>query len=154
MTHKLKIKEKYLIAILNRKKTFEIRKNDRDFKVGDEILFTVVETGEEFPQKYTISYVLKDCPEYGLMDGYAILGIRDEYDDATYLLGDYILENCGITLIKTHHRPSPNLIFDTYEVKMKRPETFEVDEDDAKKLNKILDMERYETDDLVKSKER
>ncbi|KLV06899.1 DUF3850 domain-containing protein [Photobacterium ganghwense] len=35
--HDLKIKTEYLTAILDGDKTFEIRKNDRDFKVGDRV---------------------------------------------------------------------------------------------------------------------
>ncbi|WP_273857055.1 DUF3850 domain-containing protein [Photobacterium sp. GSS17] len=35
--HDLKIKTEYLKAILDGDKTFEIRKNDRDFKVGDRV---------------------------------------------------------------------------------------------------------------------
>lgn len=35
-THRLKIQEQYADAVLNGTKTFEIRKNDRGYKVGDE----------------------------------------------------------------------------------------------------------------------
>ncbi|PSU48277.1 RNA-binding protein [Photobacterium frigidiphilum] len=35
--HSLKIRTEYLNAILDGDKTFEIRENDRDFKVGDRI---------------------------------------------------------------------------------------------------------------------
>ncbi|ELB2078489.1 DUF3850 domain-containing protein [Vibrio parahaemolyticus] len=33
--HQAKIKPEYLNAIIDGKKTFEIRKNDRDYRVGD-----------------------------------------------------------------------------------------------------------------------
>ena len=77
-THELKIKPEYFLPVFNRRKNFELRKNDRGFQVGDEIVF------KEFDgQKYTggfvsrtITYVLKDCPEYGLQDGYCILGLE------------------------------------------------------------------------------
>ncbi|MEI6729822.1 MAG: DUF3850 domain-containing protein [Pseudomonadota bacterium] len=36
-THNLKIDEKYFLAIVNGKKKFEIRKNDRDFSEGDRV---------------------------------------------------------------------------------------------------------------------
>lgn len=147
MTHKLKIKEKYLIAILNRKKTFEIRKNDRDFKVGDEILFTVVETGGEFPHSFIVTYVLKDCPEYGLQDGYAILGIKDEYDEATLLLGDYVLEKAELRLCHVWHESKDGNYY-TYKVKTDSfPKEFEIDQDDASKLERILDNDYSETVD-------
>lgn len=41
-THGLKIQEQYADAVLNGTKTFEIRKNDRGYKIGDEIVFDVV----------------------------------------------------------------------------------------------------------------
>ena len=38
--HTLKILPKYYVAIINGEKTFELRKNDRDYRVGDLITFT------------------------------------------------------------------------------------------------------------------
>lgn len=38
MTHELKIQPKYFRAILDGKKNFEIRKNDRGYKVGDKVV--------------------------------------------------------------------------------------------------------------------
>lgn len=40
--HVLKVDFKYANAILNGKKSFEVRKNDRHFMVGDEIVFKVL----------------------------------------------------------------------------------------------------------------
>ena len=72
--HDLKILPKYFEQVVSGKKTFELRKNDRDFRVND--MFVLREwdgekyTGRKFIQ--SISYVLKDCPEYGLAPGYCI----------------------------------------------------------------------------------
>ena len=41
-THTLKVPAEYADAIVNGTKTFEIRKNDRGFKVGDKIVFEVL----------------------------------------------------------------------------------------------------------------
>lgn len=41
-THRLKVFIKYADAIMNGTKTFEIRKNDRGYEVGDKIVFDVV----------------------------------------------------------------------------------------------------------------
>ncbi|WP_331384989.1 DUF3850 domain-containing protein [Bacillus badius] len=38
MKHELKIYPQYFKAVVSGKKSFEIRKNDRDFKVGDTLL--------------------------------------------------------------------------------------------------------------------
>lgn len=41
-THRLKVFIKYADAIMDGTKTFEVRKNDRGYKVGDKIVFDVV----------------------------------------------------------------------------------------------------------------
>lgn len=76
--HELKILPKYFQQVLMDDKKFELRKNDRDFHVGDMIRLRSYADGE-----YTggdimvkITYILSDCPEYGLKDGYCILGFR------------------------------------------------------------------------------
>lgn len=97
--HELKIKHEYLIEVATGKKTFELRKNDRDYKVGDLIRFIEVEEkeklgaleelGKSFKQLaaklehnidtndlYKITYILKDVPQYGLDQKYCILGIK------------------------------------------------------------------------------
>lgn len=78
--HTLKIKTKYFVDVTMGLKTFELRKNDRDYQVGDLITFEVINaTGDIFPKEYNvfqITYILKDCPEYGLDKDYVILGIK------------------------------------------------------------------------------
>ena len=78
--HELKIKLDYFIAIRNRTKNFELRKNDRDYRVGDLISFIVLDDFNityQPPELYYISYVLQNCPEYGLQEGYCILAIKE-----------------------------------------------------------------------------
>ena len=75
-SHELKILPKYFEAVVAGVKRFELRKNDRNFKVGEQIILREWD-GEQFTGRnviYTILYVLKDCPEYGLKDGYCIIG--------------------------------------------------------------------------------
>ena len=79
--HYLKIKEEYYRDVMIGLKTFELRKNDRGFQVGDILmLIKLDDKGNETDQviRKKITYILKDCPQYGLKEGYAILGISDE----------------------------------------------------------------------------
>lgn len=79
-THHLKLEEKYFSRIVNAQKSFEIRKNDRDYQVGDYIIFRlvftendeVVELGEQSPL-YKIIYIHTG---FGMQDGYVVLGIE------------------------------------------------------------------------------
>lgn len=90
--HELKIKHEYLLAITTGFKTFELRKNDRDYRVGDLIHFIEIknriiavneigktkeiETYIDTNILYEITYILKDVPQYGLDKDYCILGIK------------------------------------------------------------------------------
>ena len=74
--HNLKIKPQYFKDVISGIKTFEVRKNDRDFKVGD---LMVLETydNKRFTGGYVntkITYILDD-PEY-CKPGYVILGFK------------------------------------------------------------------------------
>ena len=69
--HLLKIEDEYLKAIKDGIKTFELRKNDRDYQVGDLIKFS------KDKDIYRITYILKDVKEYGLDKEYCILGIEN-----------------------------------------------------------------------------
>lgn len=77
--HILKIEEQYFVKVDAGLKTFELRKNDRDFQVGD-LIHIVNLGGNERRSKendvYQITYVLKDVQEYGLDKDYCILGIK------------------------------------------------------------------------------
>lgn len=85
-THRLKIQEQYADAVLNGTKTFEIRKNDRGYEVGDKIVFNVV-TNEGYTvgaaarhplngATYRIDYILDDFE--GLAQKYVALAISKE----------------------------------------------------------------------------
>ena len=78
-THELKTLFIYYAGIYNGKKTFELRKNDRDFKVGDILLLKEINSKGIYTNRQCyriITYVLKDCPEFGLEKGFTILGIK------------------------------------------------------------------------------
>lgn len=73
-THELKILPEYFEAVTSRRKQFEIRKNDRDYKVGDQLILrewdSVRYTGDSY--KAEITYIT----DYMQRDGYVVLGIR------------------------------------------------------------------------------
>lgn len=73
--HSLKIQDRFYEEIIARKKTFEVRKDDRDFDVGELIEFTTLD-GKPREGKWEIIYKLthEDFPE-GIPEGYCILGI-------------------------------------------------------------------------------
>lgn len=85
-SHKLKTDPDVFQATWDGNKNFEIRLNDRDFKVGHELdLLETKYTGEEMkqgkPLEYTgrtlgveVSYILEG-PIYGLADGWVIMDI-------------------------------------------------------------------------------
>lgn len=84
--HELKIKHEYLIDVSLGIKTFELRKNDRDYQVGDLIRFIDIREDDtskfriepyvDENQLYRITYVLKDVEKYGLDKDYCILAIK------------------------------------------------------------------------------
>lgn len=74
--HYLKIKHKYFDDVLEGIKTFEIRFNDRGFKVGDILHLQEYHKGEYTRREITreICYMIDD-PEY-CKPGYVVIGLR------------------------------------------------------------------------------
>lgn len=78
MEHELKCWREYFTAIWSREKSFEIRKNDRNFQIGD-----VLRLREWSPveQRYTGANLTREVvyittfPD-GLRDGYVCMGLR------------------------------------------------------------------------------
>lgn len=80
--HELKIQRKFWIEIVNGYKTFEVRKDDRDYQEGDLINFNVIQEDGSIKKcswdVYQIVYILRhdDFPE-GVPEGYCILAIKE-----------------------------------------------------------------------------
>ena len=93
--HELKILPKYFNSVVSREKTFELRKDDRGFEVGDILILKEFnpnkkyETIEGDESHFSgrkilkeINYILKDETEsMGLSKDYSILGIKPIDED-------------------------------------------------------------------------
>lgn len=78
-SHDLKIAPHWFEEISFNGKEFEIRKNDRGFKVGD-VLVLHEWDGEKYTHNYIIakiSYIFEGNGDYGLEKGYCVLGLAD-----------------------------------------------------------------------------
>jgi len=78
MIHELKTWKEFFVMVFCGSKNFELRKNDRDFKLCDELL---LKEWDNEKQEYTgrilhrrIDYILKGG-QFGLEEGYVIMGI-------------------------------------------------------------------------------
>jgi hypothetical protein len=78
--HTLKTWPEYFTHIVNGIKTFEVRKNDRDFKVGD--ILRLEEWNPEtglFTSRYCTKEViyLLNGGQFGIKKGYVVMGLQD-----------------------------------------------------------------------------
>lgn len=91
--HRLKTLSPYFQDIKSGNKTFEVRKNDRDFQINDALyLIEILNDGTE-----TGDYILCSCiyilygGQYGIKEGYVVMGIMgvmekcERYDTNNYL---------------------------------------------------------------------
>ena len=78
MIHELKLLPQYYNDVALGIKTFELRKNDRDFQVGDELVLREWD-GEDYTGRSLfrhVVYIYHGCNCYGLEEGYCILGMK------------------------------------------------------------------------------
>lgn len=81
MEHQLKIIPKYFKEIVDGNKNFEVRKNDRNYKIGDTLILKEYDPiKKNFTGNYaktTVMYILKDKDfPIGIKEGYCIMGIH------------------------------------------------------------------------------
>lgn len=79
MIHELKIWSEYYGQILICNKNFEVRKNDRDFKVGDILILKEwLPNLQEYTGDYTrrtVTYILHGG-QFGIEEGYCVMSIQ------------------------------------------------------------------------------
>ena len=80
MIHKIKLQKGFCDAVLEGKKNFEIRYNDRGYQAGDYVEFISMD-GECFQayhdidkKRYEITYVLSG---WGIKENYVVFGIKE-----------------------------------------------------------------------------
>lgn len=79
MTHDLKVWPEFWQAVYRGEKAFELRRDDRGYRVGDELRLREWDprggdyTGNALTRH--VSYICRDMPQWGLEPGYAILGL-------------------------------------------------------------------------------
>lgn len=78
MTHLIKLLETFADAVLDGRKNFEVRENDRGYQRGDQVSFIVVDKhGNRVShpieiELFVITYVLSG---WGIKEGYVVFGI-------------------------------------------------------------------------------
>lgn len=77
VVHRLKTLPMFYNAVLIGEKTFEVRFNDRDYRVGDVLILRewtgLNYTGENIVVR--VSYILSD-PAFGTQPGWSVLGFK------------------------------------------------------------------------------
>lgn len=80
--HYLKCHPQYFERVKTGAKTFEVRKNDRDFQTGDIIFLEEYDPELESEKAYTgnllqyrITYILHG-PAFGIQEGYCVMSIN------------------------------------------------------------------------------
>lgn len=99
MRHELKTLPEYFQALAEGRKTFEIRKNDRNFEETDILELKEWNPAMGFTGNFVIAevnYILSSAPEFGLMEGFVIMS-----------LSIIRVKNRGIDLIIHLFTPAP-----------------------------------------------
>lgn len=78
--HELKTWPPFFDAVVEGKKTFEIRKNDRNFRVGDVL---VLQEYDKITESYTgrstpkiVTYIARDLKQFGLPEDTVVMGFK------------------------------------------------------------------------------
>ena len=75
MIHRIKLSYLYFNDVQNGKKNFELRKDDRNYQVGDKLLLSEVKDNVLTGREVEVDVVYKLADYTGLEAGYCILGI-------------------------------------------------------------------------------
>jgi ASC-1-like (ASCH) protein len=79
-THELKTEPPYFQAVLDGRKKFEIRKNDRDFQVGDKLILKEYDADVHVFTGRKVEVTVTYMTDYAQQPGYVVLGIESQFD--------------------------------------------------------------------------
>lgn len=107
MLHTIKILESYADAIVDGRKNFEVRLNDRGYNAGDEVAF-IIKDDHDFTnlvhplnnRHFKITYVHSGL---GLQDGYVVFGIAEECNTSDRNIIEQIRNYGMIPVIEVVH---------------------------------------------------
>lgn len=77
--HELKCWPQYMARIASGQKQFEIRKNDRDYQVGDRLILREYDPKTGWPDHGVIETIIADVTyitDFAMQDGYVVMGIK------------------------------------------------------------------------------
>ncbi|WP_196607129.1 ASCH/PUA domain-containing protein [Pectinatus frisingensis] len=75
MIHKLKILPEYFEQVVTGNKSFEIRRNDRNFQIGDRLYLQELD-GEKFTGRLTVRTITY-ITDYAQKENYVVMGIKN-----------------------------------------------------------------------------
>ena len=82
--HRIKLDIAYYDDVMSGTKTFEIRKDDRDYEVGDLVIFIPADHGIVLPpwgegeeRIFRITYLIGSSTFGGIREGYVVFGISE-----------------------------------------------------------------------------
>lgn len=83
MVHEIKLSHVFFDDVQSGKKSFELRKDDRDYQIGDELLLSEIKDNVLTGRTVRVKVIYKLAGFAGLEAGYCILGI--EKQEVTYV---------------------------------------------------------------------
>jgi len=76
MTHDIKIERPYYEAVLDGRKRFEIRYNDRGYNAGDHVILTPYSNGMRIVFYEPIDVIITYVTNYQQKEGYVVFGFQ------------------------------------------------------------------------------
>jgi len=101
-SHELKTWPDYWLSLETGAKTFEIRRNDRSFQPGDDLLLREWDpSAAEYTGRWLwrrVTYVLRDAERFGLRDGFVVLGLARVCDKCGEAVGYVLCDPCSASV--------------------------------------------------------